>query len=62
MLDHILASRALYGHFRSIEVHNEGLGDEALGYGKALHSASSYHAPLVAQFDMESAQGGRDKA
>jgi endonuclease/exonuclease/phosphatase family metal-dependent hydrolase len=51
MLDHILASRALYGHFRGIEVHNEGLGDEALGYGKALHSAASYHAPLVAQFD-----------
>jgi len=55
MLDHILASRALYGHFRSIEVHNEGLGDEALGYGKALHSAASYHAPVVAQFAMEGA-------
>jgi endonuclease/exonuclease/phosphatase family metal-dependent hydrolase len=53
MLDHILASRALYGHFRSIEVHNEGLGDEALGYGKALHSAASYHAPVVAMFDIE---------
>lgn len=53
MLDHILASRALYGHFRTIEVHNEGLGDEALGYGKALHSAASYHAPVVAQFDMK---------
>jgi endonuclease/exonuclease/phosphatase family metal-dependent hydrolase len=55
MLDHILVSRALYGHFRTIEVHNEGLGDEALGYGKALHSAASYHAPVVAQFDMEHA-------
>ncbi len=54
MLDHILASRALYGHFRAIEVHNEGLGDEALGYGKALHSAASYHAPVVAQFDHDS--------
>jgi endonuclease/exonuclease/phosphatase family metal-dependent hydrolase len=51
MLDHILASRALYGHFREIEVHNEGLGDEAVAYGKALHSAASYHAPVVAQFD-----------
>jgi endonuclease/exonuclease/phosphatase family metal-dependent hydrolase len=55
MLDHILVSRALYGHFRTIEVHNEGLGDEALGYGKALHSAASYHAPVVAQFDTEHA-------
>jgi endonuclease/exonuclease/phosphatase family metal-dependent hydrolase len=52
MLDHVLASRALYGHFRSIEVHNEGLGDEALGYGKAMHSAASYHAPVVATFDL----------
>ena len=52
MLDHILASRSLYGHFRRIEVHNEGLGDEALGYGKAIHSAASYHAPVVAEFKM----------
>jgi endonuclease/exonuclease/phosphatase family metal-dependent hydrolase len=52
MLDHILASRALYGHFRAIEVHNEGLGDEALGYGKAMQAAASYHAPLVATFDL----------
>ncbi|MCP4781593.1 MAG: endonuclease [Hyphomicrobium sp.] len=52
MLDHILASRALYGHFRRIEVHNEGLGDEVLGYGKAIHSAASYHAPVVAEFEM----------
>ena len=55
MLDHILASRALYGHFRSIEVHNEGLGDEALGYGKGIHSAASYHAPVIALFDMQDA-------
>jgi endonuclease/exonuclease/phosphatase family metal-dependent hydrolase len=55
MLDHILASRALYGHFRGIEVHNESLGDEALGYGKALHSAASYHAPVVVEFDLGSA-------
>ena len=55
MLDHILASRALYGHFRSIEVHNEGLGDEALGYGKGMHSAASYHAPVIALFDMQDA-------
>lgn len=55
MLDHILASRALYGHFRGMEVHNEGLGDEALGYGKALHSAASYHAPVVATFEFAGA-------
>lgn len=59
MLDHILASRALYGHFRAIEVHNEGLGDEALGYGKALHSAASYHAPAVASFDLGASLAAR---
>ena len=50
MLDHILASHTLYGHFRGIEVHNEGLGDEAVGFAKALHPAASYHAPVVATF------------
>ena len=60
MLDHILASRALYGHFRHVEVHNEWLGDEALGYGKALHSAASYHAPVLAEFDFGQAPGRQD--
>jgi endonuclease/exonuclease/phosphatase family metal-dependent hydrolase len=58
MVDHILASRALYGRFRHVEVHNEWLGDEALGYGKALHSAASYHAPVVAEFDFGREPGG----
>ena len=52
MVDHILASRLLYGRFRHVEVHNEWLGDEALGYGKGLHSAASYHAPVVAEFEL----------
>lgn len=59
MVDHILASRALYGHFRHVEVHNEWLGDEALGFGKGVHSAASYHAPLVAEFDLGK-EPGRD--
>lgn len=50
MLDHILVSRSLYGLFRSIEVHNEALGDEAIGYAKALHPPGSYHAAVVAEF------------
>jgi endonuclease/exonuclease/phosphatase family metal-dependent hydrolase len=58
MVDHILASRALYGHFRCAEVHNEWLGDEALGFGKSLHSAASYHAPVVADFDLAMQSGG----
>lgn len=52
MLDHILVSRALYGRFRAIEVHNEALGDEALAYGKRLHSPASYHAPVVVELDL----------
>lgn len=50
MLDHILASYALYGHFQTIEVHNEALGDEAVGYGKGLAHAGSYHAGVAAVF------------
>ncbi len=50
MLDHILASRALYGHFRSIDVHNETIEDELVGFGKGTRSPASYHAPLVAEF------------
>lgn len=50
MLDHILASRTLHGAFRGIEVHNEALGDELVGYGKGIRSPASYHAPVVAEF------------
>ena len=52
MLDHVLVSRALYGRFRAIEVHNEALGDEALAYGKRLRSPASYHAPVVVELDL----------
>ena len=50
MLDHVLASGALYGHFRQIEVHNEGLADEAIVAAGTGALASSSHAPLVAEF------------
>lgn len=50
MLDHILASRELYGAFRGIEVQNEALGDEAIGYAKVDKPTGSYHAGLVAAF------------
>jgi predicted extracellular nuclease len=52
MLDHIVASFALYGHFRGVEVHNETLSDEAVAFGKALRGPGSYHAPLVAEFNL----------
>jgi endonuclease/exonuclease/phosphatase family metal-dependent hydrolase len=52
MLDHILVSRALYGRFRSIEVHNEAIGDEVVAYSKSIEAAGSYHAGLVADLDL----------
>lgn len=50
MLDHMLVSYALYGRFRRIAIHNETLGDEAIGYAKGMEAAGSYHAALVATF------------
>jgi endonuclease/exonuclease/phosphatase family metal-dependent hydrolase len=49
MLDHVLASGALHGHFRQIEVHNEGLTDEADSAAESRAPATSSHAPLVAE-------------
>jgi len=52
MLDHILASQALHGCFRSIEIHNETLSDELIGYGRHMCASGSAHAPVVAEFDI----------
>lgn len=53
LLDHMLVSRALAGAFRTIEIHNEALGDETVAYGRVNHPPESFHAPLVASFSME---------
>lgn len=50
MLDHILVSRTLLGHYRSLEIHNEDLADELVGYVAVGDSPGSYHAPVVASF------------
>jgi len=50
MLDHILASRALFAHFVDVEIHNEMLEDE-LPYSRISHPPESLHAPVVAIFD-----------
>ncbi|HSR55118.1 MAG TPA: endonuclease/exonuclease/phosphatase family protein [Alphaproteobacteria bacterium] len=52
MLDHILVSRALLGRFRGSEIHNEALTDELVGYAAVGASPLSYHAPVVAVFDL----------
>jgi len=50
MLDHILASRALFAHFVDVEIHNEMLEDE-LPYSRISHPPESLHAPVVAICD-----------
>ena len=50
MLDHLLVSRALMARYRSVEVHNEALGDELVAYATVSRSPESYHAPVVASF------------
>jgi exonuclease III len=47
MLDHILASQQLAARVRTVEAHNEGVGDEAPGTAAITGSS---HAPLVAEF------------
>jgi len=54
MLDHILASRMLMATYRHVEVHNEGLGDELVAFASVHESPESYHAPVVAEFDLPS--------
>jgi endonuclease/exonuclease/phosphatase family metal-dependent hydrolase len=50
MLDHILVNRPLQAHFRSIEVHNEALGDEAVAFARVDRPPGSQHAPVVSEF------------
>lgn len=50
MLDHILVSRPLLGRFRSVEIHNEALGDELITSHAVRGSPESFHAPVVAEF------------
>lgn len=52
MLDHIMASRRLMGSFRESEIHNEALADELTGQVAINPSPVSYHAPVVAVFDL----------
>jgi len=52
MLDHLLVSRPLLAHYRGIEVHNEMLGDELVAYTLVDSAPDSYHAPIMAEFDL----------
>lgn len=52
MLDHILVSRALLGHFRRLEVHAETLDDELAPGDRVEGATESYHAPIVAELEL----------
>lgn len=53
MLDHILASRPLLAHYQALEVHNEALGDEVVAQALVEKTPESYHAPVIASFDVK---------
>ena len=52
MLDHLLVSRPLLGGLLGCEIHNEALGDELISPARVWRSPDSFHAPLVAEFDL----------
>ncbi len=52
MLDHVMVSRGLLAHFRGAAVHNELLSDELFAYYAGRADLDSYHAPVVATFDL----------
>jgi endonuclease/exonuclease/phosphatase family metal-dependent hydrolase len=53
MLDHILVSHTLLGFFRHLEIHNEALADELIGYTKIDKPPDSFHAPMVAELALD---------
>jgi endonuclease/exonuclease/phosphatase family metal-dependent hydrolase len=52
MLDHILVSRSLLARYQTMEIHNEALGDELTAYAQVNDTLESFHAPVVATFDV----------
>ncbi|HXQ65485.1 MAG TPA: endonuclease/exonuclease/phosphatase family protein [Alphaproteobacteria bacterium] len=52
LLDHLLVSPALAAWPYRVEIQNEGLSDEARDPLSAHPSLGSYHAPIVAEFEM----------
>lgn len=50
VLDHVLASRALFGRLREVQIHNEMLEDELVAYGRIAQPPESLHAPVLVEF------------
>ncbi len=52
MLDHVLVSRTLKARHRRAEIVNEELMDEYFAFVDGVHPAGSFHAPVIAEFDL----------
>lgn len=52
MLDHVLVSRSLRAMQRRAEIVNEGLMDEYFAFVQGVQPAGSFHAPVIAEFDL----------
>jgi endonuclease/exonuclease/phosphatase family metal-dependent hydrolase len=52
MLDHLLVSPLLQKQRRKTEIHNEALADEYEAYTSGRPAPESFHAPVVAEFDL----------
>lgn len=52
MLDHLLVSPGMRKRRRKTEIHNEALADEYEAYTSGRKAPESFHAPVVAEFDL----------
>jgi endonuclease/exonuclease/phosphatase family metal-dependent hydrolase len=52
MLDHLLVSAQLRKSHRATDVFNDALPDEYLAWAKGVHFAGSFHAPVIADFEL----------
>ena len=52
LLDHILVSRSLLGWYLGAEIHNEAVGDELVSPATIDGTPETYHAPMVAEFQV----------
>ncbi|HEX2115330.1 MAG TPA: hypothetical protein VHM01_13065 [Alphaproteobacteria bacterium] len=52
MLDHLMVSRQLKRAYRGVDILNEALPDEYIAWVKGVQIAGSFHAPVIADFDL----------
>lgn len=55
LLDHILASRSLAARCTAVEIRNESLADEVEAARRGFEDPAGFHAPIVAEFQIDPA-------